>query len=193
MAWYMANERRERCRALGRVDQSSGEDDERKMNYEIIGAAGELAVAKTFNLCPDFGEQSGLADFRVQPFKFNRTFKYNTLDVKTVAAGSKGKNLLVNKSATHCDIYVLVEQMKNIEDGEYKIHGWISGRHVRATPIGEVQKNCHFVEASELRNCNCPIFFGEANRLASRQPGDPDPPPPLSEPTQSFRCAVRYA
>ena len=70
MAWFMANERRERCRALGRVDQSSGEDDERKMNYEIIGAAGELAVAKALNICPDFGEEAGLPDFKLPFFKF---------------------------------------------------------------------------------------------------------------------------
>jgi len=150
MAWFMANERRERCRELGRVDQSSGEDDERKMNYEIIGAAGELAVAKALNICPDFGEQSGLADFTLPFFKFNRILSYNTLDVKTVAAESKGKNLLVNESAVYCDAYVLVEQLKRIKDGEYKIHGWASREHVKSTPVGEVQEGCHFLNQNEL-------------------------------------------
>ena len=107
MAWFMANERRERCRELGRVDQSSGEDDERKLSY-------------------------------------------NTLDVKTVAAESKGKNLLVNESAVYCDAYVLVEQLKRIKDGEYKIHGWASREHVKSTPVGEVQEGCHFLNQNEL-------------------------------------------
>jgi hypothetical protein len=181
----MAVDRRRRCRELGRVDQSQGKDEEQKTDWEFIGAAGELAVAKTLNLCPDFGEEAGGADFILPDGR--------TVDVKTVNHDSRGKNLLVNKSAVHCDAYVLVE---HVGFSRYKLVGWESGETVRATPIGEVQKGCHFVKAVQLRNCNCPNFFEGANRSASRQPGDLDPPPPLPEPKSALhnplecgRCA----
>ena len=178
----MAVDRRRRCRELGRVDQSSGKDEGQKTDWEFIGAAGEMAVAKTFNLCPDFGEQSGLADFKL-PSRMS-------LDVKTVNHDSRGKNLLVKESAVDCDVYVLVE---HVGFSRYKLVGWASGEEVRNTPVGEVVKGCHIVQADQLRNCNCPNFFEAANRSAGRQAGDPDPPPPLSGHAQSFRCAVRYA
>ena len=170
----MAVDRRRRCRELGRVDQSSGKDEDQKTDWEFIGAAGEMAVAKTFNLCPDFGEQSGLADFKL-PSRMS-------LDVKTVNHDSRGKNLLVKESAVDCDVYVLVE---HVGFSRYKLVGWESGQEVRNTPVGEVVEGCHIVQADQLRNCNCPNFFEAANRSDGRQPGDPDPPPPLPEPFES--------
>jgi hypothetical protein len=143
----MADDRRKRCRELGRVDQSTGKDEEQKTDWEFIGAAGELAVAKAFNLCPDFGEEAGKADFRLPPNKFNHIFDYNTLDVKTVNHDSRGKNLLVKESAAPCDVYVLVE---HIGFSRYKLVGWASGEEVRNTPVGEVVDGCHFMEAGEL-------------------------------------------
>tara|TARA_R110000744_G_scaffold95742_2_gene184902 strand:- start:438 stop:1067 length:630 start_codon:yes stop_codon:yes gene_type:complete len=144
-ALRMAEDRRERCRELGRVDQSTG-TDEQKLEYEIIGAAGELAVARAFNLCPDFGGEAGEADYILPDGR--------TVDVKTVAATTKRKNLLVRETAVHCDAYILVEQLKNIWDGEYEILGWESGEAVRATPVGEVVDFCHFVHQNELREVN---------------------------------------
>jgi len=182
MARHMADDRRKRCRELGRVDQSTGKDEEQKTDWEFIGAAGELAVAKAFNLCPDFGEEAGNADFILPNRK--------TLDVKTVNHDSRGKNLLVNKSAVHCDAYVLVE---HIGFARYKLVGWASGEEVRNTPIGEVVDGCHFMEANQLRNCNCKNFLEGLNRSGLPAAGDPDPPPPLSGHAQSFRCAAMTA
>ena len=174
MAERMAEDRRKRCRALGRVDQSTGKDEEQKWDWEFLGASGELAVARAFNLCPDFGEEAGKADFTLPSRK--------TLDVKTVNYDSRGKNLLVRKSAVHCDVYVLVE---HLGFARYNLVGWESGETVRASPVGKVQKGCHFVQADQLRNCNCKNFLEGLNRLELPAAGDLDPPPPLPEPFES--------
>jgi len=164
MAKRMAEDRRKRCRALGRVDQSTG-TDEQKLEYEIIGAAGELAVARAFNLCPDFGEEAGEADYILPDGR--------TVDVKTVAATSKWKNLLVRESAVHCDAYILVEQLKDIWPSEelparYEILGWKSGEAVRATPVGEVVDFCHFVDQNDLQevdSADCLASMGNRKKF----------------------------
>ena len=178
----MAVDRRRRCRELGRVDQSQGQDEGQKTDWEFIGAAGELAVAKTFNLCPDLGVEAGKADFILPDGR--------TVDVKTVNHDSRGKNLLVKESAVHCDAYVLVE---HVGFSRYKLVGWASGETVRATPVGEVVANCHLVKADQLRNCNCKNFFEGRNRSELPAARQSSPPPPLSEPAQSRRCAVPFA
>ena len=180
MADHLARDRRARCRALGRVDKSAEKTKEELDALEFLGAAGELAFAKAFNLNTDFGVQSGGADF-ILP-------KKKTVDVKTV--DTDWGNLLVNTSAAHYDGYVLVENVGHVWDGRFVLRGWASGKEVRATPIGERFPNCHFLYRRELHdfnNSNCPIFFEGANRSELPAARQSNPPPPLPEPLESCK------
>ena len=164
MADHLARDRRARCRELGRVDQSSGKTYEEMLEKELLGAAGELAFAKAFNLCTDFGVRSGGADFYLHSEK--------TVDVKTI--DSPTSNLLVRSKSNHYDVYVLIEKIGYIMDGQFVIRGWASGDEVRASPVGDRAVGCHFIDRGNLRvvDSNCPNFFEGANRSAAPRPGE---------------------
>lgn len=179
MADHLARDRRARCRELGRVDQSSGKTYEERLEKELLGAAGELAFAKAFNLCTDFGVRSGGADFFLHSEK--------TVDVKTI--DSPTSNLLVRSKSNHYDVYVLIEKIGYIMRGQFVIRGWASGDEVRASPIGERAVGCHCIDRGNLRvvDSNCPNFFEAANRLELPAARQSSPPPPLSEPFESCK------
>ena len=173
LARTMATRRRETSRARWRRDRLVGNDEE-NMEKELLGACGELAFTKTFNLEPDTGYESGEADTMMPDGR--------SVDVKTTANPIGG--LRVSEIARKCDLYVLV---RKITDTQYFIKGWATKDEVLAASLVAGRPDHYYVPPYDLRSCNCPNFFEGANRSAAPRPGDPGPPPPLSGPLGSCK------
>lgn len=131
-----------------KVEQESGKESihrvmkDKMVKNNRIGAIGEIAFCKHFNLYPDLGEQIKAEDC---------IYMGKTVDVKTT--DHPNGSLLVpeykEQDYLKCDAYVLV----TLIDSTAYIHGWASDKRVAVAPLVDhgYGKLCHTLKQHELR------------------------------------------